>query len=83
MKIIHYFLFLLFAGIFVCDLSAQQLKENEIIVIQGEKFVLHQVRTGETIFAISQKYQADPHEILKYNPHISEGIQIGEILKVP
>jgi LysM repeat protein/ABC-type branched-subunit amino acid transport system substrate-binding protein len=83
MKITHYFLFLLFAGIFTCNLSAQQLKENEIIVIQGEKFVLHQVRTGETIFSISQRYMADPHDILKYNPHISEGIKIGEILKVP
>lgn len=83
MKITHYFLFLLFAGMFTCNLSAQQLKENEIIVIQGEKFVLHQVRTGETIFSISQNYKADPHDILKHNPHISEGIKIGEILKVP
>ncbi|SHF83108.1 ABC-type branched-chain amino acid transport system, substrate-binding protein [Mariniphaga anaerophila] len=83
MKISRYFLFaLLFAGIF-CEAVAQPLKENEIVVIQGEKFVLHQVRTGETVFSISQQYKTDTQILAKYNPQILEGLKIGDILKVP
>jgi len=83
MKISRYFLLIvLFTGIF-CKAGAQQLKENEIVVIQGEKFVLHQVRTGETVFSISRNYKVGSEVIEKYNPQISEGLKIGDILKIP
>ncbi|MEN8116898.1 MAG: LysM peptidoglycan-binding domain-containing protein, partial [Bacteroidota bacterium] len=62
---------------------AQQLKENEIVVIKGEKFVMHQVRTGETIYSISKKYKIDRSVLEKYNPKIADGLSIGDILKIP
>jgi LysM repeat protein/ABC-type branched-subunit amino acid transport system substrate-binding protein len=83
MKISQYFLLIvLLAGVFH-DAGAQPIKENEIVVIQGEKFVLHQVRTGETVFSISRNYEVDRKVIEKYNPQISEGLKIGDILKIP
>lgn len=76
-----FFLFLvLFA---IGQLGAQNLKENEIVVIKGEKFVLHQVRTGETIFSISRDFKIDRSDLKKFNPDISGGLDIGEILKIP
>ena len=76
-----FFLFLvLFA---VGQLEAQNLKENEIVVIKGEKFVLHQVRTGETIFSISRDFKIDRSDLKQHNPSISDGLDIGEILKIP
>ncbi|HKI88183.1 MAG TPA: LysM peptidoglycan-binding domain-containing protein [Draconibacterium sp.] len=80
-QVIVFFSFLIF-----CDVqaSAQQLKENEIVVIHGEKFVLHQVRTGETLFSISKKYNVDGDDLVGNNPKIkNEGVKIGEILKIP
>ncbi len=78
------FVFLLLVLVFsVAILSAQDLRENEVVVIKGEKFVLHQVRTGETIYSISHNFKIDRSVLLQYNPKISEGLDIGEILKIP
>ena len=78
------FVFLLFVFVFVFDnLHAQDLKENEVVVIKGEKFVLHQVRTGETIYSISRDFKIDSSQLLLHNPEISEGLDIGEVLKIP
>lgn len=83
MKNAQYILvFLLFAGFFY-ESGAQQIKENEVVVIQGEKFIMHQVRTGETLFSITRQYKTDRPTLEKFNPQISEGLKIGDILKIP
>src|SRR5690606_32050257 len=83
MKIIH----LLFLVLFFFTISGfsygQNSKENELIIIQGEKFILHQVRTGETIYSITRDFKIDSSQLLKYNPNIYGGLSIDEILKVP
>jgi LysM repeat protein/ABC-type branched-subunit amino acid transport system substrate-binding protein len=63
--------------------NAQQLKENELVVIKGEKYILHQVRTGETIYSITQRFNVDSNELVTHNPELSDGLKIGEILKIP
>ncbi|WP_372950412.1 LysM peptidoglycan-binding domain-containing protein [Mariniphaga sp.] len=83
MKIAYYFLVMLFVTATFNQISAQQLKENEIVVIQGEKYVLHQVRTGETIYSISRQFKVDTQELVNQNPQISEGLKIGDVLKIP
>lgn len=84
MKLFHVpFIFLLMV-VFSFQVKAQQLKENEIVVIQGEKYVLHQVRTGETIFSISRDFHIDRSELIESNPEIAQkGLDIGQILKIP
>ncbi len=79
------YLVILFVALFV-TISAygQQLKENEIVVIKGEKYILHQVRTGETIFSICRDFKIEQSQLIKNNPKISEkGLDIGEILQIP
>lgn len=83
MRIIRYFLITLCIIGFSNSLKAQQLKENEIVVIHGEKFVLHQVRTGETVYSISKQFQVNTQELIAHNPEISESLKIGKILKIP
>ena len=83
MRFFHYFLFMLWFLTGTGSGYAQPLKENEIVVIQGEKFVLHQVRTGETIYSISRNFQVSSQELVNHNPQIEEGLKIGEILKIP
>lgn len=76
--------FFLFLLVFVAgQLGAQNIKANEIVIIKGEKFVLHQVRTGETIFSICRDFNVDRSHLKQYNPNISDGLDIGEILKIP
>src|SRR5690554_6657795 len=83
MKYSYYFLvFLLITGV-ITESGAQMLRENELVVIKGEKFVLHQVRTGETLFSISRQYQVTSRDLEDYNPKVSEGLKIGDLLKIP
>ncbi|MFV0591475.1 MAG: LysM peptidoglycan-binding domain-containing protein [Draconibacterium sp.] len=69
--------------IYELPLNAQNIKQNEVVVIGGEKFIVHQIQTGETIFSITQKFKVSSEELVKYNPKIQEGPRIGDIIKVP
>jgi LysM repeat protein/ABC-type branched-subunit amino acid transport system substrate-binding protein len=63
--------------------DAQDLREDEIVVIKGEKFISHQVRTGETIYSISKKYKIEQSVLENHNPKIVDGLSIGQMLKIP
>lgn len=83
MKFFQFLLFLMFLVNLPGFSNGQNLKENELVVIQGERFILHQVRTGETVYSISRDFKTDASVLQKHNPTISEGLSIGEILKIP
>jgi len=68
-----------FIGIAHC----QVVKENEMVVVNGEKFILHQVRTGETIYSISRDFKIESTQLFKNNPTVSDGLNVGQILKIP
>lgn len=78
------FLLSFFVFLFFCNgADGQQIRENEIVVIQGEKFIIHQVRTGETIYSIEKKFNIDSLSLAFYNPQIKEGLKVGDIIKIP
>ncbi|HSO88949.1 MAG TPA: LysM peptidoglycan-binding domain-containing protein [Draconibacterium sp.] len=83
MKIFQFTIFVLFFLAISGFSNGQNLKENELVVIQGEKFILHQVRSGETIYSLSRDFKIESSQLLKHNPKISEGLSIGDILKIP
>ena len=47
------------------------------------KFIFHKVETGETLYSISKKYNIGLQTLLQVNPDIIDGLQIGQLLKVP
>ena len=51
--------------------------------INGKVFVIHKVDEKETLFAISRRYRSSVDEIIQYNKGAADGLEIGEILKVP
>jgi LysM repeat protein/ABC-type branched-subunit amino acid transport system substrate-binding protein len=67
----------------VFQLNAQVLKDNELVIIDGQKYIIHQVRTGETVYSISRDFRTEPSAIIKNNPGTENGINIGSMLKVP
>ena len=83
MNNVRYSILLFLTLFFTISVYSQELKENEVVVIKGEKFILHQVRTGETIFSISRDFKIEQAQLQKNNPKISSGLEIGEILKIP
>jgi len=51
--------------------------------IDGEKFQVHIVEKGHTLFAISKKYSVKIDEIVKHNPGVRAGLKIGEEVLIP
>lgn len=51
--------------------------------VNGKTFVIHRVDEKETLFAISRRYKTTVDAILEYNKEASNGLEIGQILKVP
>lgn len=52
-------------------------------MVNGKKFIVHQVDKGETLFSISRKYKVVIANILENNPGSDSGIEAGQLLKVP
>jgi LysM repeat protein len=51
--------------------------------INGKIFVIHKVDEKETLFAISRRYRTTVDAIIEFNKEASDGLEIGQILKVP
>lgn len=49
----------------------------------GKLFILHRITAGETLYSISKKYKVSVEEVKKANPASAQGLQVGQILKVP
>ncbi|MCK4661415.1 MAG: LysM peptidoglycan-binding domain-containing protein [Bacteroidales bacterium] len=60
------------------------LKRSEITeIINGQKFFIHKIKKGQTLYSISKTYNVSLSDIEYYNPGVSEGIKEGRILKIP
>lgn len=51
--------------------------------VDGKLFILHRITSGETLYSISKKYKVSVDDIKKANPTAAQGLQVGQILKVP
>lgn len=49
----------------------------------GKLFILHRITGGETLYSISKKYKVSVDELKKANPAWAQGLQVGQIVKVP
>jgi LysM repeat protein/ABC-type branched-subunit amino acid transport system substrate-binding protein len=76
------FVFSLFLAV-TLFVQAQVVTDNELVLINGQKFIVHQVRTGETVYSVSRDFRVEPADILQNNPGTEDGLNIGELLKIP
>jgi len=51
--------------------------------VKGTKYYVHIVEKGHTVYAISKKYAVDMDFLVKSNPGIDDGLQIGEEILIP
>lgn len=51
--------------------------------INGKTCVIHKVDEKETLFSISKRYGATLTGILEFNPGADNGLEVGQLLKVP
>ena len=78
---------LLIPAIFaVCSASAQVNIElsQEKVIENGQKFYLHTVQQGQTLYSICKAYSVTEKEVLNVNPELQSGsLSIGQIIKIP
>jgi LysM repeat protein len=65
-----------FSNASVCDSIGVERKD-------GKLFILHRITAGETLYSISKKYNASVDDVKKANPDWAQGLQVGQIVKVP
>lgn len=52
--------------------------------IDGDKFLYHNIQTGQTFYSISRQYQVDIERIKEANPGVShDDLKVGYLLRVP
>jgi LysM repeat protein len=78
-----------FLGLFLLQVSlvAQETvsveRTNNKVILEGTVYYVHQVKPGETLYAISKAYNISQKEIAIENPGVISGLQIGQTLKIP
>jgi len=56
---------------------------KKVEIIYGKKYYIHIVQKGETLYAISKKYEVDIKDIVLENPLSINGLKTGQSIKIP
>jgi len=56
---------------------------KEVTKVDGESFYVHRVEKGQTLYSIAKAYGIGVDQIIKYNADASNGLSIGQTLKIP
>lgn len=60
------------------EISQEKILEN------GQKFYLHTVQQGQTLYSICKAYSAKEKDVLNVNPELQSGtLSIGQVIKIP
>ena len=58
--------------------------ENYIIhKIDGNKYYLHTVKKGNTLYSLSKAYAIEISDLVSENPGVKDGLTINQIIKIP
>jgi LysM repeat protein/ABC-type branched-subunit amino acid transport system substrate-binding protein len=86
-KSTYTYLFLLAFSFSVLSADAQETipvkKSNLTETIDGKKYFLHTVEKGQTLYSISKVYGVSVADISNDNPELSEGLKMGQTIKIP
>ncbi|MBQ7855637.1 MAG: LysM peptidoglycan-binding domain-containing protein [Alistipes sp.] len=56
---------------------------EQVVYIDGEKFAIHTVVKGDTLYSLARTHEVDMAEIISVNPILSEGLKVGQVIKIP
>ncbi len=71
-------LLVLFAGAFTMASLGQEIR-----TVDGEKYIVHTVEAGQTLFGISRHFAVELDAITEANPGAEQGLSIGQVLLIP
>lgn len=56
---------------------------QEVRTVDGDKYIVHTVEQGETLFGLSRHYAVPLDAIAASNPGTAEGLSIGQTIPIP
>jgi LysM repeat protein len=76
-------LFLTFMFCLFTSLTLAQTDSIGFKVKDGKQYIMHEVQQGEGLFAVGRRYDVHVDKIREANPHLENGLKLGEIILVP
>ena len=71
-------------GLTPVSASAPQSQKSETIVyIGGEKFYIHTVQPGQTLYSIARLYGVSEQTLVAYNPTMADVLKADQNVKIP
>ena len=67
----------------VCEAQLIKQRSSSIVTIEGVRYYVHTVKKGETLYSLSKLYGVSEGSLKKNNPQIIDGLQEGQVLKIP
>jgi LysM repeat protein len=58
-------------------------RAQDVRTVNGEKYIVHTVEQGQTLFGISKHYAVPLQAIMEANPGADQGLSIGQVLLIP
>lgn len=65
------------------DLMPAIEKSQVIVFINGQKFYVHNVKAGDTLYSIAKVYDVSEDIIRQNNPKVADGLKVDQTLKIP
>ena len=56
---------------------------QDVVVQDGVKYIKHNVKRGETLYALSRKYDVKIEDITNANKELSKGLKVGQEILIP
>ena len=72
----------LLLGLVLVGAMATVSAQNDLL-IDGVRYTIHQVTKGETLYSLSRHYGVTIEDITNANKELSEGLKVGQRLKIP
>ena len=87
MKLIQRIITLSVAMLTLSAMAAEympDIKKSEVIVfINGKKYYVHNVKSGDTLYSIAKAYGVEEAIITQNNPTAADGLKIDQSIKIP
>ena len=64
-----------------CFATAQS--SAQVVYIDGAKYTIHTVVKGDTLYSLAKSHAVSIGDIAEANPILSEGLKIGQVIKIP
>lgn len=58
-------------------------KSPVIVFINGKKYYVHTVKSGDTLYSIAKAYEVGENDIRECNPNVGDGLRIDQTVKIP